>query len=506
MRSHRHIGRAGSVAIALPLAVRRSTVLGVMAFDYPVFSGLSRPILPISSAYGETETGLAELFNKFYAGSFTCAVNILPVTDSTPLKRHTTLLCSLAELNSGTSPERARELSLKVHGQSIAQVRQFGTHLEFNDGSMLARSITEGARQHLTARVIFWILERHTAMPDWLEYDLLRFVQYDFSQRRRCLPELIESHCLAHEFMIHADASLITTSPAVQEAQLAEALEAAEQYARAALLYAEAAIASEALHGLNTDVSTSTMNAGVAWRRAGNAKKAEEAYVLAMHKFVKMFPTLSGAALVHHEFIGCLLDNLRTAYDQCLVDKGMRGANLSNRVVDPMTDEVIPHVCCALEALMAAAGVEKYRHRKACVVDKSALRKPRRKDAIATLFSAIKSGPSVLDFRCVILDSICRDMTGVECPDVQVPSPRENMSKACDVVKTTGGKANQYSWCGGCDKPMAEAGSCPCKQVSYCSKDCQRLHWPTHKLVCPLRKPKPTAAADAQLIEPLAIS
>jgi hypothetical protein len=284
---------------------------------------------------------------------------------------------------------------------------------------------------------------------------------------------------------------------------LAEALEAAECYARAAPIYTEAALASEALHGLKQAVATANMNAGVAWRRAGDAKQAEEAYVLAMHKFVQAYPKLSGAALVHHEFIDCLLENLSTAYDQHLIAHGAT-ANLSGRRVNPSADEVIPHISVTLGALMAAAGFNSFRNFKAAI---KGLRKTRRRDAIATLASAIKSGPSVRAFRCVLLDAIREYMTDVAFPQgvTPVPTPRENASIARDVVKATAAKTIPYVRCGGCHTLMPErsqAGSCPCKQVSYCSKECQKLHWPVHKLVCPLRKPKPakpdvSAAADA---------
>lgn len=35
-----------------------------------------------------------------------------------------------------------------------------------------------------------------------------------------------------------------------------------------------------------------------------------------------------------------------------------------------------------------------------------------------------------------------------------------------------------------CEKIDAVCGLCPCKEVRYCSADCQRQHWPIHKQFC----------------------
>ncbi|XP_059166061.1 ankyrin repeat and MYND domain-containing protein 2-like [Physella acuta] len=56
-------------------------------------------------------------------------------------------------------------------------------------------------------------------------------------------------------------------------------------------------------------------------------------------------------------------------------------------------------------------------------------------------------------------------------------------------VLISGINGQQFAWdssegCDTCWEPKAEAKCAKCKMVVYCNKECQRLHWPTHKKFC----------------------
>jgi hypothetical protein len=43
------------------------------------------------------------------------------------------------------------------------------------------------------------------------------------------------------------------------------------------------------------------------------------------------------------------------------------------------------------------------------------------------------------------------------------------------------------NYCDGCSNEVEILKDCPCRKARYCSEECQRDHWPTHKQVCPCR-------------------
>ena len=51
--------------------------------------------------------------------------------------------------------------------------------------------------------------------------------------------------------------------------------------------------------------------------------------------------------------------------------------------------------------------------------------------------------------------------------------------------------------CAKCGAPDSSA-KCPCKQVQYCSKECQLADWPSHKLQCRARLDKKVNKAKKQ--------
>ena len=40
----------------------------------------------------------------------------------------------------------------------------------------------------------------------------------------------------------------------------------------------------------------------------------------------------------------------------------------------------------------------------------------------------------------------------------------------------------------GCGAPRRQRGWCPCRLVAYCSRRCQRAHWPWHRRSCPMQQ------------------
>ncbi|KAK0190457.1 hypothetical protein F5146DRAFT_554075 [Armillaria mellea] len=69
------------------------------------------------------------------------------------------------------------------------------------------------------------------------------------------------------------------------------------------------------------------------------------------------------------------------------------------------------------------------------------------------------------------------------------PSSSKNKSKNKEfIIKSNSRNQNQCHWCQktpqdlGSDKPFQTCSRC--KEVIYCSTECQRLNWPLHKLPC----------------------
>jgi hypothetical protein len=55
----------------------------------------------------------------------------------------------------------------------------------------------------------------------------------------------------------------------------------------------------------------------------------------------------------------------------------------------------------------------------------------------------------------------------------------------------------QRKQCCGCQKYALEIKLCTaCKQARYCSKECQREHWPAHKEECKKNRPQQQGAGQ----------
>ena len=57
---------------------------------------------------------------------------------------------------------------------------------------------------------------------------------------------------------------------------------------------------------------------------------------------------------------------------------------------------------------------------------------------------------------------------------------------------------DDITYCSTCGEEKPDKKCSKCKQVQYCDRECQRLHWFSHKKVCarPVSTPN-TTAADA---------
>ena len=60
--------------------------------------------------------------------------------------------------------------------------------------------------------------------------------------------------------------------------------------------------------------------------------------------------------------------------------------------------------------------------------------------------------------------------------------------------------------CDGCGQRAKDIKFCPCLTVKYCSLECQKRHWTTHKELCPTRKKKCRSAKKGKLKEPSKMS
>jgi hypothetical protein len=56
---------------------------------------------------------------------------------------------------------------------------------------------------------------------------------------------------------------------------------------------------------------------------------------------------------------------------------------------------------------------------------------------------------------------------------------------ALGVINSIGEVQSLGKYCGNCGSRNDCLKKCSCARVRYCSKDCQRSHWPAHSTKCP---------------------
>uniref|UniRef100_A0A182M2T3 MYND-type domain-containing protein n=1 Tax=Anopheles culicifacies TaxID=139723 RepID=A0A182M2T3_9DIPT len=76
---------------------------------------------------------------------------------------------------------------------------------------------------------------------------------------------------------------------------------------------------------------------------------------------------------------------------------------------------------------------------------------------------------------------------------------RDNVAPALDIVRAAingqRGFQDTITYCSSCGEEKPDKKCSKCKEVQYCDRECQRLHWFTHKKVC--SRPLGTGAAGA---------
>jgi hypothetical protein len=63
---------------------------------------------------------------------------------------------------------------------------------------------------------------------------------------------------------------------------------------------------------------------------------------------------------------------------------------------------------------------------------------------------------------------------------------------------------SEYGQCSPCCDNCGQVGklqSCQCKEVSYCSKSCQKAHWALHMIICPYKRMVDVKLQDALQIK-----
>ncbi|XP_035217493.1 ankyrin repeat and MYND domain-containing protein 2-like [Stegodyphus dumicola] len=99
---------------------------------------------------------------------------------------------------------------------------------------------------------------------------------------------------------------------------------------------------------------------------------------------------------------------------------------------------------------------------------------------------------------CSLFQQLVRSLAPVKIGDE--PSAISILSEAVNGQR---GIDNTVS-CSTCGEPDAEKKCSACKSVTYCGKTCQKLHWFTHKMICPklaemqVKKEAELAAAKAE--------
>ena len=278
-----------------------------------------------------------------------------------------------------------------------------------------------------------------------------------------------------------APESCVATRRAIDlETKLGEALEACGDHSHAGLLYLEAALTYRTWGTSETTEPAEASwlreaafiqfhNAGLAFKRCGSFVQAEAAYVKALqlagesterlNRAVKdlwmVYDTLCdvGSARARAEYLRCMLALA------CL--KGWRPPNSNELLLQGYV-------------LMKKARERLLKSLPGIATDPAAVR--------SAILATTNPKTRLIDTspKSAIL---CRNQFGVS-------DGMDPMAAYSELVKDS--CAIDVGFCAGCHKGLrsSKLQCCPCGSdgAKYCSKDCQRAHWPHHKLTCAARK------------------
>ena len=100
------------------------------------------------------------------------------------------------------------------------------------------------------------------------------------------------------------------------------------------------------------------------------------------------------------------------------------------------------------------------------------------------LVDMMRSG-CITEFKKVVVDVMDRNRSFRIMPVLDTShSKKLREFDATNVRKKTQGLKREEKACRFCDKYVEKMLRCPCKTVYYCSVDCQRAHWDSHKNMC----------------------